>query len=102
MNWQLVVGLLLVGRIALVDAASVTMQVNATVIAVQCTAEQRARIRACATPEQQTSVGPYKTLVTIDAGAGQSSVVVPRQEILVDPTRQVVVKTLLYLSLIHI
>jgi hypothetical protein len=96
LNWRRYIGLLMIGTSATAQAASVTMTVSATVIAVQCTTEQRARIRACATPEQQTYIAPYKTMVTIEARPGQSDVVVPRQEILVDPSRQVMVKTLLY------
>ncbi len=72
------------------------MQVSATVVAVQCTAEQRTRIRACATPEQVTSIGPYKSMVTTESSSDQRGVVSTRQEILVDRSRQVLVKTLLY------
>jgi hypothetical protein len=89
-------GLLLIGCSATAQAASFTLAVSTTVLAVQCTAEQRARIRACATAEQQTNIAPYKTMVTSESRPGQSNVVAPRQEILVDPSRQVMVKTLLY------
>jgi hypothetical protein len=96
LNWRHYIGLLMIGTSATVQASSVTMRVSATVLAVQCTTEQRARIRACATPEQQTSIAPYKTMVTMESRPGQSDGVAPRQEILADPSRQVMVKTLLY------
>ena len=96
LNWRRYIGLAMIGASATVQAANVTIAVSATVLAVHCTTEQRARIRACATPEQQTNIAPYKTMVTIDSGPSQSDVVAPRQEILADPSRQVMVKTLLY------
>jgi hypothetical protein len=95
LKWRLV-GLFLACCSTTANAASIAMSVTTTVLAVHCTAEQRTRIRACATPEQLTSIGSYKTMVTIESRRGQSDVVTPRQEILIDPSRQVMVKTLLY------
>jgi hypothetical protein len=89
-------GLLLIGCSATAQAASVTISVSTTVLAVQCTTEQRARIRACATAEQQTNIAPYKTMVTVELLPGQSTVIAPGQQILVDPSRQMMVKTFLY------
>jgi hypothetical protein len=95
LTWRLV-GLFLACCCTTANAASIAMSVTTTVLAVHCTAEQRARIRACATPEQLTSIGSYKTMVTIESRPGQSTVIAPRQEILVDPSRQVMVRTFLY------
>lgn len=89
---DIVVGIVLIACVATVRAESIAVPMAATVVAVHCTAAQRARIRACATPEQQTSVGPYKTLVSIEARDPTAS----RQEIKVDASRQVMIKTLLY------
>ena len=89
-------GLLLIGCSATAQAASVTMSVSATVLAVHCTTEQRARIRACATAEQQTNIAPYKIMVTSESRTGQPEGGRVHQEIIVDPSRQVLVKTLLY------
>jgi hypothetical protein len=81
---------------ALAGAVSGAITISATVIEVQCTAEQQAKFRACAKPVQQTSVGPYKTMVTTESQTGQSDAFAPRREIFVDPSRQVIIKTLLY------
>jgi hypothetical protein len=96
LDWRLCVGLLLIGCSATAQAASVALSVSATVLAVHCTTEQRARIRACATAEQQTDIAPYKTMVRGESRTGQTEGAGARQEILVDPSRQVMVKTLLY------
>jgi hypothetical protein len=96
LNWRLTTGLSLFACCATVQAASVMVPLAATIVAVQCTSEQRARIRACVTPEQQTSVGPYKSMVTIESGVREHEVLGRRHEILVDPSRQVIVRTLLY------
>jgi hypothetical protein len=63
---------------------------------VQCTAEQRTRIRACAKPAQQDSIGPYKTVVTVELRAGKDDLLGARHEILLDRSRQVMIRTLLY------
>jgi hypothetical protein len=96
LNWRLFCGLLLIVCSMTVQGTGITMSVTATVISVQCTTEQRARIRACATAEQQASVGPYKTMVAVESRTVQRDVFGPRQEILVDPSRQVMLRTLLY------
>jgi hypothetical protein len=95
-KWRRYIGLFTLGMSATVQAASVTMQVSTTVVLVQCPTEQRTRIRACAPSAQLTSSAPFKAVVTIESPPGQREVVGPRQEILVDPSRQVMVKTLLY------
>jgi hypothetical protein len=96
LKWRFFCGLLLIVCSTTVQPTSITMSVTATVIAVQCTTEQRAKIRACATPEQRTSIGPYKSMVTVESRNVQRDVLGPRQEILVDPSRQVMLRTLLY------
>jgi hypothetical protein len=75
-------------------AASVTVSVSATIVPVHCSAEQRAHIRACATAEEQISLAPYKTMVTTGSTASQGSA--PYEEIRVDQSRQVRIRTLLY------
>jgi len=77
-------------------AASVSIGINTPILEVQCTTEQQARIRACAKPLQQTSVGPYKTIVTVESDARQSGSVAVSHEIRVDPSRRVIIKTLLF------
>ena len=98
LNWRFVFGLLLIVFSTTGQATSITMSVSATVIAVQCTTEQRAKIRACATPEQRTRIVPYKSMVTVESRSDQRVVdgFGPRQGILVDPSRQVMLRTLLY------
>ena len=96
LNWRLYFGLFLIGCSATTQAASVTIGVAATVYAVPCTTEQRARIRACVVPEQHLSIGPYKTVVTTESRTGQQDGFGPRHEILADPSRQMMVKTILY------
>jgi hypothetical protein len=95
-NRRQYIGLFLVGCSTLVQAASVSMTVSTTVFAVPCPAEQRARMRACATPEQQLSVGPRKTTFTGGSRALQRNAPEARQEILADPSGHVMVRTLLY------
>jgi hypothetical protein len=95
-NWRLYIGILLIGCHATVNAAGVAMHVFATVAAVPCTTEQRARIRACLTPQQQLATAPYKTVITAEPRTGRREELGPRQEIRVDPSRQLMVRTLIY------
>lgn len=72
------------------------MQVSATVALAQRSPEQQKRFRACAKSEHQTSVGPYQQIVTIEALPNQGNAAGARQEIQIDPSRQVIIKTLVY------
>jgi len=94
--WRLPIALVLTACSAAGRAASVSIAINTTVLEVQCTGEQQARIRACAKPLQQTSVGPYKTMVTRESDAGLPGPPGVRHEIRVDPSRRVIIKTLLF------
>ena len=96
LNWRLCIGLALISGSATAAGTSGAMQVSASVVLVQCTAEQQQKFRACAKSEQHTSVAPYKTMVTIESRPGQREAVGPRQEILVDGSRKVIINTLLY------
>jgi hypothetical protein len=89
------IGLLLIAASATASAGRATLAVAVSVREVQCTAEQRTRIRACAKHAQQDDLGPHKTLVTIESRAGLESLLA-HHEILVDPTRQVLTRTLFY------
>lgn len=72
------------------------MQVSATVALAQCSPEQQKKFRACAKSEQQTSVAPYKQIVTIEALPNRGYATGPRQEIQIDPSRQMIIRTLVY------
>lgn len=98
LNWRFFFGLSLIVLSTIGQATSVNMSVSTTVIAVQCTTEQRAKFRACATPEQRTRIEPYKSMATVELRADQRVVDASgsRREILVDRSRQVMLRTLLY------
>lgn len=78
------------------DAAAATgvdVRIGATVIEVQCTPEQRTRIRACAKAEETFSSAPYKA-VHVERAAGSTA---PASlTVTVDPGRSVLLRTLLY------
>ena len=93
---RLCIGLLLIVSSMKAIAGSVTIAIGATILEVQCTAEQRTRIRACAKPAQQDVIGPYKTLVTVESSTGKDELLGARHEILLDPSRRVLIRTLLY------
>jgi hypothetical protein len=96
LSWRRYIGLFMIATSVTVQAANGTMTVTTTVFTVQCTTEQRMRFRACARTEQQSSIGSYMTMMKNESRPGQRDVVAPRQEILVDPSRQVMIKSLLY------
>jgi hypothetical protein len=74
------------------NANSVTVQIGATIRPVQCTAEQRTRIRACAEGSQTIAAMPYKT-VTAVRSTGTADV---SYEVGIDLGRHVLVETILY------
>ena len=95
-HWRRFIGLFLIGGSALVQAASVTIAVTTTVFAVPCTSEQRTRMRACVTPEQQLSTASRRASRSVETRALQGNETASRQDTLVDPAGQIMVRTLLY------
>jgi len=92
--------LALMGALALLAAdatpirasGGVSVKINVSIREVQCTAEQRTRIRACAEPTQTVGLAPFK-----QARVAQTRVDAPPvYNIEVDPTRQVLIRTILY------
>ncbi len=77
-------------------AAQTTVTINATVVEIHCTAEQRLRIRACAPAVATITREAAKTLVPVAGREGGGAAGSPRYELRQDPTRPVLVKTLLY------
>ena len=77
-------------------AAQVTVSVNATVVEVQCTAQQRTRIRACAAAQETYALEPGKRMVAQRPVAGEPVSIEARHEIRLDHTRPVLVRTVLY------
>jgi len=73
-------------------SSSVTVQVSASVRAVQCTPEQQARIRACATGSQSIAIVPFKRVSTLQASPQSPAA----QQVEIDPARRVLVRTILY------
>lgn len=93
---RLMCATLLAMAAACAQASSTSITINATVIEVQCTAEQRTRIRACAAAQENYTTEPRKTLVSVQTGNGGTETLVPRYEIREDPQRRVLIKTVLY------
>ncbi len=77
-------------------ASQTTIAINATIVEVQCTAEQRARIRACAAAQERLTTEPAKTTVSAPSARGSAKMPDAPYEIRLDPTRSVLVKTVLY------
>jgi hypothetical protein len=87
---------LLAGAAACAHASSASVTINATVIEVQCTAEQRTRIRACAPAQEKYTTESSKTLVGVQSAGSGSQMLDSPYEIRLDPTRPVLIKTVLY------
>jgi hypothetical protein len=68
------------------------VKVSATVREVQCTAEQRLRIRACAEGVQSIAAVPFKSAFLLQARPDAPAI----YKIEVDNTRKVLVRTILY------
>jgi hypothetical protein len=79
-----------------VQAAQTTLSINATIVEVQCTAAQRARIRACAPAQEKYTTEPAKTMVSVRSADGGTPMLEARYEIQLDPARPVVIRTVLY------
>lgn len=77
-------------------AGTATLEVRTTVSELQCNAEQRTRIRACAKAQEVLGTGPYKTIDLVERRDSDPASSASRYEVHVDPSRQVVVRTLLY------
>jgi hypothetical protein len=73
--------------------SSVSVKIGATIRPVQCTAEQEARIRACAPSTQSLAAVPYKTVTAIRSVSSEAA---PNYRIELDPTRRVLLRTVLY------
>ena len=86
---------LLVGA-APVAASETRITVQATVIAVQCTPQQRLRIRACAPVMEKLTVEEARTLADAHVFAAQTERMMPVGGGAPDPSRQVLVRTLYY------
>lgn len=78
------------------QAAQTTLSINATIVEVQCTAAQRARIRACAPAQEKYTTEPAKTMVDVQSADRGTPMLEARYEIQLDPTRPVVIRTVLY------
>jgi hypothetical protein len=87
---------LLAGVVAYAEASSTSLTINATVVEVQCTAEQRARIRACAAAQENYTVGPLKTLVKVRTEGDANESLNPQFDIRPDFGRRVMIRTVLY------
>jgi hypothetical protein len=96
--WALVAcAMLLAAAPAAAQRAQATVTINATVMEVQCTAQQRLRIRACAPAQESYSTENGKMLVARKSATGESAGAYPPQyDVRVDTGRQVVIRTLLY------
>ena len=77
--------------------AQATVTINATVLEVQCTAQQRLRIRACAPAQESYSTENSKMLVPRKLAPGQTSgAYSPQYDVHMDAGRQVMIRTVLY------
>ena len=78
------------------QASQATISINATIVEVQCTAQQRVRIRACAPAREQFTTEPSKTIVRVQAANGGMQMPEARYEIRLEPKRPVLIRTVLY------
>jgi hypothetical protein len=77
--------------------AQAIVTINATVLEVQCTAQQRLRIRACAPARESYSTENGKMLVVRKSATGEPAGAYPPQyDVRVDAGRQVMIRTVLY------
>lgn len=90
-----VVSLLVLGPVT-ANASQTTIAINATVVEVQCTPAQRARIRACAPAQESVTMQPAKTVVRVPSTGVSATMTGAPYEIRLDPTRKVLIKTILY------
>ena len=91
---RLYIGILLVGLPLFAQAGGI--ELRTTIMEAQCNAEQRARVRACAKPQETYNTESYKTMEVVGRRDGASAISDSHVEIRVDPTRQVLVRTLFY------
>ena len=78
------------------QASQTTIAINATIVEVQCTGEQRARIRACAVAQERYTTEPAKTTVSAPSARGSATKADAPYEIRLAPARSVLIKTVLY------
>jgi hypothetical protein len=93
---RLYIGIILVGLPLFAQAGGTAIELRATIMQVQCNAEQRTRIRACAKPQETLGTGAYKVIEVVGRRESDRAISDSHFEIRVDPTRQVLVRTLLY------
>jgi hypothetical protein len=91
---RLLLAALLAGAAAHAEASSTSVTINATVAEVQCTAEQRTRIRACAPAQEALTIEPAKAIAGVDTVGAMAAGA--RYEITLDPAHPVLIKTVLY------
>jgi len=87
---------LLVCAAAGVQASSTSLTINATIVEVQCTSEQRARIRACAPAQEKYTLEPVKWVAGQPIGAAGKDLSLQQFEIQHDSQRRVLIRTVLY------
>ena len=87
---------LLAGLVSVAHGADTSLSVHATVIAVQCTPQQRSRIRACAPAEEKYTIAAATTMLDPGPRTEQHGRTVRYEIFARDPLRQVVIKTVLY------
>ena len=92
-SFALLVAALLAMASTGLQASSTTISINVTIVEVQCTAEQRSRIRACAPAQEIVTTEPSKILVRMPSANGAPEM---RYEIRLHPERPVWIKTVLY------
>jgi hypothetical protein len=96
--WQkrLYIGIILVGLPLFAQAGGTAVELRATIMEVQCSAEQRTRVRACAKPQETLGIGSYKAIEMVGWRDSNRAIADSPFKIRVDPTRKVVVRTLFY------
>ena len=88
---------LLAGLAGVAHCSEMRVQLHATVLAIQCTPEQRLKIRACAPAQEKYTTEAAKTMMyTTLAAAGEHEVSSRSAPVLRDAERQVMIKTVLY------
>jgi hypothetical protein len=92
----LLVAALVIGA-APVQASETSITIQATVMAVQCTPQQRLRIRACAPVVEKLTVEQARTMAHADVVvASNSQRIMSAASATRDPTHKVLVRTLYY------
>jgi hypothetical protein len=93
---RLLLAALLTSGAAWVQASSTSLAINATVLEVQCTIEQRVRIRACAPAQENYTIEPLKALVRVPTVTNGNEPLIPQFDVQPDFGRRVMIRTVLY------